>query len=283
MTFKRLFAKMHHKRHSTLIIANFLYLIIIILLFSAAPVPVDPSASQLHRILSIAFLIFVFWLLNKFHFRRIRKDLDDESINSAEAKQIYNRTVNLNTLFGIFFFVVEVYIFNFKAIITQIPFIANSQAVMIFSGLFLFLLHLAIIWFHFYQAIGKTQDLGPSPLNYIWANLKFHSAILIPYILLLLILDLILLFNIPFITDITNLPLFQLALLFLVIVVFAPPLITLLWDCHPLKKDQLLDQINHYCSSQQVKFRRIVSWDALNKGLITAAVIGVFKFSRYHF
>jgi tetratricopeptide (TPR) repeat protein len=69
---------------------------------------------------------------------------------------------------------------------------------------------------------------------------------------------------------------------FLVIfLIIAPALITRLWDCKPLGNNELRETIASYCRSQGVKFKNIMSWNALNGTLVTAGVMGLVAPFRY--
>ncbi|MCK4801509.1 MAG: M48 family metalloprotease, partial [Anaerolineales bacterium] len=97
-------------------------------------------------------------------------------------------------------------------------------------------------------------------------------------------IDILYLAPVPFIQELMNKAVAQVifvALLLLLIAIFAPMLIARMWDCESLGESELKDRILKFCHSQGVKFKKILSWNALNRGLVTAGVVGLIKPFRY--
>lgn len=259
-------------------------MIIAILIFSTAPVSSSKIISEPQDLIGILFSLIVFWLFNKYHFSKLRRDYDNEIIDVNQAKRIYFSTININTIIAIFLFTIEIFIFDLKIILSKIPFIGNYETIINISGITFFLIQLSIIWYLAFKSMGNTIQIANSPSDYIRANIKFNLAIVVPYLFLLIVFDLVSIINRPWLTQIMNSTYFQdgFFIFFLLLIgAFAPILITYLWDCEPLPESEIKDSINSFCLSQRVTFKKVMSWNALNKGLVTAGVIGVFPSFRY--
>jgi Zn-dependent protease with chaperone function len=128
--------------------------------------------------------------------------------------------------------------------------------------------------------MGDVLDIGESANDYIRANVKFNLVIVLPWLFLTLILEIFSYINAPWINTFANSGLLIVLFIF-IIAIFAPILIIILWDCKPIAESELKTAILSLSKSLGVKFRGIMSWDAMNKTLVTAGVIGLIAKFRY--
>jgi len=145
------------------------------------------------------------------------------------------------------------------------------------------MLHLSFIWYWGFRAVGDVLDIGDSVKDNVGSNIKFNLVIVIPWVIISLIYD-VLGLVLPGVKDMLTTPLFRemfLLLFLLAFTVFAPVLIARLWDCEPLPPSELKENILALCRSQGVRFKDIMSWNALNKSMVTAGVMGVVSPFRY--
>jgi Zn-dependent protease with chaperone function len=223
------------------------------------------------------FLAFLaFWQFNRFRFLKLRKRLDKEEITIGQAKHLYLSAINRNNAIGILFFAAEVYMFDLKKLLFGVPEIGPLHTFLNSAGLLIFICHLAATWFWAYQTMGDVLDIGRSTRNYVWGNIKFNLAIVIPWLFFSVLQDSINLDNLPMIVQLLGFIAF-LALL----AIIAPVFVVRFWDCKPMEDSELKRDIIAYCESQGVRFKAIMSWDALNRSLVTAGVIGLIYPFRY--
>jgi Zn-dependent protease with chaperone function len=132
--------------------------------------------------------------------------------------------------------------------------------------------------------LGDVFNLERSAKQYILSNIKFNLVIIIPWLILSLLSDISIIFF-PGIENLMNTypvlrGLSYLIFLF-IIAIFSPALIAWFWDCKPLPASDFKDKIIAFSHSQGVKFKEIMSWNALGKGLVTAGVMGLVRPFRY--
>jgi len=267
-----------------MIYSNFLYFIVAIILFSSAPQSNITLFSVSGNPIWLILMVFLFWQLNRLHFKRLRVKYDNEIFDLSQAKREYYRLIGLNTVIAIFLFAIELFMLNLKGFLVNIPLLGELETLLNAGGLLIFLLHLSIVWFWSFRTMGDILSSSASAGDYIRSQIKFNLVIVIPWLMLSLLIDFLFLVRIPFIQGLLDSAISQIAfvgVLLFIIALFAPVLITRLWDCQPLAESELKENILEFCHSQGVKFKKIMSWNALNRGLITAGVVGLVKPFRY--
>ncbi|UCH94631.1 MAG: M48 family metalloprotease [Candidatus Aminicenantes bacterium] len=265
-----------------MIYTNFLIFIVAIFLFLIAPATLKTSGGAL----GIALLLLGFWQFNRYKFIKLRANLENDRITIGEAKKRYLSTTNLHMIFAIFVFAAEAFIFDLKYFLVHIPMLGELDIFVNAAGVGFFILHLSMIWFWGFRTMGDVVSIGKSASHHVKANIKFNLVIVVPWLILSLLIDVIEAFSPPSLISLLGYPLAQMTLFGFVIVViaiFAPLFITWLWDCKPLDETdaEMKGTIDAFCRSQGVKFKRIMSWNALNGGLVTAGVLGLISSFRY--
>jgi Zn-dependent protease with chaperone function len=132
--------------------------------------------------------------------------------------------------------------------------------------------------------MGDIIAIGKSAADHVKANIKFNLVIVIPWIALSLLMDVILALSTPSLIQWISSPLVQVVVfgLFLVVLaIVAPVFIVWIWDCKSLEDPELKHTIDTFCRSRGAKFKNIMSWNALNGGLVTAGVLGLVSRFRY--
>lgn len=259
-----------------MIYINFIFFIVAILMFTLSPENTSGVAGFPFNLYGVLLTFLVFWQFNRFRFLSLRKRLNREDVTIYQAKQIYLSLINRNNAVGIAFFSAAVYMFDLKPLLMQIPSIGHLHIFLNIAGLAVFISFLAATWFWAYQTMGDVLNLGESTGSYIWGNVKFNLGIVVPWLFLSVLMDVVNLDGLPFLVQIFGMITFMVLL-----AVFAPAFVVRFWDCKPLEDSELKRDILTYCESQGVKFKGIMSWNALNRSLVTAGVIGLVYPFRY--
>ncbi|MCP4152905.1 MAG: M48 family metalloprotease [bacterium] len=265
-----------------MIYINFIYFIVAIFVFTAAPVVPGTMIDSGSDLLLIAGSLFLFWHLTKDRFLRLRKRLINNEITFDEARQRYSTLVNTHMLLGLLLFAAESFLFDLKAHILHIPILGYSGLFLNAIGLAIFIAHLSVVWYLAYHCMGETFELADTPQEYLISNIKFNLGIVLPWLILTFAFDaLSLIPALKPMLDSKFFPPVSMAIFLVVLVVYGPVLIVRLWECEPLPPSELRSSIEAFCKARGVKFKDIMSWNALNKGLVTAGVIGVAPDYRY--
>jgi Zn-dependent protease with chaperone function len=267
-----------------MIYTNFLYFIIAIILFSTAPLARGNLVSLPGSLIGLLLVILFFWQFNQVRFNRLKLQVEGESVDISRSKRELSHLVNLHTVMAIVLFALELFVFNLKAVLSRIPLIGGSETVLNTLGLSFFLIHLSMVWYWSFRSAGSLITTSRTAKSYIGANIKFNLVIVIPWLIMSLILDALYVVKIPLIHHLLDSAAGQVVfvgLLLVLIAIFAPVLITRLWDCRPLPDSELKTGIMDFCQKQGVRFRQVMSWNALNRGLVTAGVVGLVRPFRY--
>jgi Zn-dependent protease with chaperone function len=286
-----------------MIIANFVFFFIAMVTFAIAPVSAAREFSPALSLYGLLIFLLGFWHYNRYKFMKLRASIKDETIATSEDKESFFpttvngqtftmnetkkrffNTINYHIIIAIFVFAAEIYVFDLKKLLAQIPDLGSLTSFLNAAGLAVFVLHLAIIWYWAYRAVGDTISIGKSPGDYVRSNIKFNLVIVIPWLSFLLIHDLLAMLIPLLMEQLEGSILFYTVYFGCFVVfflIFAPVFITRMWDCKSLADTEIKEAIAVYCRSQGVKFKDIMSWDALNGTLVTAGVIGLVAPFRY--
>jgi Zn-dependent protease with chaperone function len=259
-----------------MIYANFLFFIIAIAVYALAPTVGNPNIAYPFNIYGLFLSFLGFWQYNRFRFTTLRARLDDDQITIYNAKRLYMQLISRNIAIGLGLFILGVYLFDLKKLLTQIPVLGNLEIFSNSIGVLVFLCHLMAVWYWAFQSMGDVLSIGKSYQSYIWSNIKFNLAIVVPWLIFMAASDLFQLEQIPLLAQVGILAIFM-----VLMAILAPLIVVRLWDCHPLPDSELKEEIEAYCQSQGVKFKGIMSWNALNRSLVTAGVIGLIYPYRY--
>lgn len=259
-----------------MIYTNFIFFIVAIASFAMSP---GKGANILlfpMNLVVILLSMLWFWIYNRNKFMKLRYDLESESLSISEAKRIFQRTVTRQLVGAVFLFAMETYLFDLKRLLLQLPGIWRLDVLVNAAGLLVFILNMAIVWYWAYQALGEVLNLGKSAAHYVLDNVKFNLVTVVPWLLLMAFFDIFNIDNIPMLLQMGIFIAFM-----IMVAIFSPLLVVWLWDCEPMAEGELKNEILAYCDSQGVKFKGIMSWNALNGSLITAGVIGLLYPFRY--
>jgi Zn-dependent protease with chaperone function len=262
---------------------NFIYFIIVLLIFSTQqPSPVPRLSLHLTLLASIS-LLSLFALINRQVFRRLAARMAAVAAGPHLAV-LYHRTVSRQSLLAFLFFCLAVYLLDIKYYLTSVALIRGSFTLQGLAALALFLLHLTIIWFYSYQCHCRFSGSTCSPSAIVAANLKFNLAIILPWLLISGSFDLLQLLPVGALHDQLNTPLGQIlffALLLVIFMIFAPPLVVRVWGCRPLAPGVNRSLIEKFCQDENFQVREIVLWPGPGANVITAGVMGLHRRCRY--
>ena len=203
---------------------------------------------------------------------------------STHLAVLYHRSVSRQSLLALVFFCLQIYLLDIKYYLTSIALIRSSFTLQGLAALVLFLLHLAIIWSYSYECHRRFSPSSRSGPSIVLANLKFNLAILLPWLLISGSFDLLQLLPVGSLHDQLNTPLGQIlffALLLIIFMIFAPPIVVRLWSCQPLESGSRRSLIEKFCQQENFQVRQIVLWPGQGGVFITAGVMGLIRQYRY--
>ena len=262
--------------------ANFIYFIIVLLIYSTYQPAADTNFTALETLFLFFSLIVIFTWITWVQFQRIVKQISTESFAKLDHK--FHATLTRQSVMAIVLFSLDIYGLNLRSFFLNIPFFTVMPTIqaLLFLGLFVF--YLAIVWGCAHTAYQILYTTGLPRSSYILSNISFSVPVLLPWLLLSGIADII---NIlPF-----DLPKQMLAttegqvlyfLVFLVAVAMIGPLmIQKFWRCKPLESGYIRSRIEDLCRKAGMEYANILYWPIFGGRMITAGVMGLIKNFRY--
>jgi len=267
-----------------MIYRNFLYFIVAVALFVTAPAESNDMLPFFEDIVIILISMLLFGYHARNSYFSLKRKYHESEIHTGLFKSGYFKVTDILMVKAIGVFALEIYLFDLKVLVNSVFRFGNITFVADMIIFAILILHFSIIWYWGYKLAGDIVYLSESPKKYISDNIKFNTAIIIPWMILTLGTDILKLLNIRWIAEYSGSHVFQIILLGLFIVFFlmiGPMLIIKLWDCKPLAEGELRDAIEKFIKEEEVTFKGILSWNSFGKSLMTAGVLGYFPFSRY--
>jgi Zn-dependent protease with chaperone function len=262
---------------------NFIYFIVVLLIFSTQQPSPTPRLSLFFTFASGVTLLFLFGLINRQVFRGLAARVSVAKA-STHLAVLYHRAVARQSLLALVFFCGEIYLLDIKYYLTTVSLIRVSFTLQGLAGLVIFLLHLTLVWFYSHEYRCRFSTDTGSRVSSVIANLKFNLAILLPWLLISGSFDLMQLLPLGAIRDLLNTPVGQVvffALLMIMFMIFAPPLVVRFWSCQPLEPGTQRSLIERFCQKENFHVREIVLWPGQGGVFITAGVMGLFGRYRY--
>ena len=260
---------------------NFFLFIVAITVFATAP---EGGAENTTIALAAILLLPVFfWEWNRQRFLHLALRWRETGESFSFARRAHQQAVSLHSFLALGLFVLVVVVFRVKPLFMSIPGIGRSTLMVHLLGLGFFFTLLASTWYWSWRATDGSMSAAPSGIAHARSQLRFNLVIVIPWLLLSAAVDLWRLLRLPAspLLDSSLAQLVFFALFILLLILFTPLLMTRLWDCAPLDDRELHDRIENFCRSRGVRFRGILSWNAMHRGLLTAGVVGLIPPLRF--
>jgi len=266
-----------------MIYTSFIYLLIAIALYSGASAKNTMLMPLSGDLILILFLYLFFMYVVRMQLRWIRVSQKDSLGANIDARQQRNKLFARFRLLSIIFYAFSIYFFDLKALFSLLPGVVHLAVLQNLLGVGAFIFYWCILWYWEFREGDAPQEME-SASQFIREQISVQFGVFIPWLVLSFFLDLLLLLPLPGLEGWVGSPVFQLifyALFFLLLVILSPLIMIYFWRCHPLDDDDLRSDIENLCKAHGVRFRGVLSWDALGGGLITAGVIGLFPRYRY--
>lgn len=257
-----------------------IYFIIALLLFAmqhSGDEPFFPHAANL--ILAGSFFLS-FVLICHLTFRRLRLSIAAGSPHSAVITRYLAAQSRLSIL-ALANLAVQVYVFNIKYYLRNLPGFDHSLTLAGSMGLALFLLHLGIIWAYSYPIYRHIHHSKIKPSGFLWENLAFSTAILLPWFLISLFSDILQVLPLPAIFQSEPGEFLLMAGLLIACLLFAPGLVVRLWGCRPLPMNALRAELEAFAQSHRFRVGNFMLWPLFGGEMLTAGIIGILPRWRY--
>ncbi|OKY74613.1 MAG: hypothetical protein BM485_12235 [Desulfobulbaceae bacterium DB1] len=253
---------------------NLIYLIVVIFVLSTNGVPEVPQFGPLSFLLlfclkALGFVLVVRILLQG---KRITQAAD---YFAAEQKL---------SIMAIIWLAVDVYFLDCQYYFALIPGSARLPILVSICGIMLFFFYLSILWLGARRQYGRIFGRNYAAGAFVTINLKNNIPIILPWLLLSLLADLLLLLPFPgikrFFHSSWGEPLFFLVF-FILLAVVLPGIITRLWGCRPMEPGPVRNHVEAFCRRLRLQYADILIWPLFEGQVLTAGVMGMTKRFRY--
>jgi Zn-dependent protease with chaperone function len=262
--------------------ANFIYLIIAILIFAIYQPAGNPGFPPDEAWLLAALLTAGFAATSRWLFGRLAASIDH--IDTYRADDRHSNLITRQSIMAIALFAVMVHLLGLPLTMENWFLFKKLPTLLAIVFLMLFLLLLTIVWYNAYPSYRRLYGNTISRQGYIASNLRMSVPILIPWVMISLLADII--FALPFeapkrfLSTTTGEVVYFVGFLVFV-AVFAPMVIQWLWSCYPVEDGFYRDRIQALCRKAGIGYRNIVYWPIFGGHMLTAGVMGIVRKYRY--
>jgi Zn-dependent protease with chaperone function len=261
---------------------NFLYFIIVLLIYLTYRPLIETNFSGLKTITLFIGLIVFFFYFTAFLFRRLEKRIARGDFSQLDS--IFNSILMRQSIMAILIFTIDIYVLNLPTSLIGIPLFATIPTfeTLLFLGLFVF--YLALVWACAYGTYKKIYHSDISKRSYVLSNITFSIPVLLPWLILSGFADLIKALPFEWPARFLETPEGQITyfLLFLFAVAVAgPAMIQKFWRCKPLEAGEHRERIENLCRKAGIAYADILNWPIFGGKMITAGVMGLVKRFRY--
>ncbi len=264
--------------------ASIIYFITVILIYTTY----IPAAQQVTEwqwdITGITALSLIFFLYNKITFNRFAARWGRSIASPAPFATRHSALVQRSTILAIFVYAAWVYLFDLKLLLAAVPFTTRSMLLTNIAGIVPFVCLLLIVWFCAAPSYQRYYHPAAGPTAYVSSHLKMTGAVVLPWLLVSLILDVFAVAAADFYQTISTYPLAGIGFFALVlgaIALFFPVVLIKLWDCTPIPPGELRSKLEAFCRAHRFGYRDLVLWNLFDGRLVTAGVIGFMRRFRY--
>jgi Zn-dependent protease with chaperone function len=262
--------------------ANFIYLIIAILVYAIYQPTENPGLSAAEAITLATALVIGFGVATRWFFRRLSTMLDRMDTFSADHR--YSRLVTRQSIVAIILFAIIVHGLGLPSHGAQAPLFQVLPTLLAVVFLLLFLFILSIVWHSAHPSYRKLYSSDLSRLAYVISNWRMAVPIILPWVMVSIVADII--FALPFerpkqFLSSTEGEVIYFLVFLVIVAVFAPLVIQRFWGCYPLEPGFYRQRIEKLCRRAGIGYRNIVYWPVFGGRMLTAGVMGIARRFRY--
>ncbi|MCB2184136.1 MAG: M48 family metalloprotease [Desulfobulbaceae bacterium] len=253
---------------------NLIYLIVVIFVLSTNSVPDSPQISPWLATFIFGLKGLIFFLVVSLTYRRNRV---------RQAPQYFSAEQRLSIL-AIIWLALDVYFLDCQYYFAALPYSGRLPVLVSLCGIMLFFFYLSLIWIGAKKSYVRVFGRNYTTATFVKTNLKNNIPIILPWLLLSLVADLLILLPFPAVKEFMHStwgePLFFLVFFILLAVTF-PEIITRFWGCRPMQPGLVRTHVELFCRLQGLKYRDILIWPLFEGQVLTAGVMGLIKRFRY--
>ena len=261
---------------------NIIYFLIVLLIFEIS-YPGNsndsPLVYNLAMILSCWAVLAIYCRAGFNRLLRLSRTGQDSGLASG-----YHALVLRLSILAVFLFIMDVYIFDLKYWLQEIPQANKFTVLQGIPAIALFLAYLSTIWYFAYPVYVPAFQARLTRRSFIVSNIKLNLPILFPWLILTFIYDLITLYHWSGpggLLDRTEGQMILFSVFLCVLVILMPPLIQYWWGCRPFESSDRIEQLKDFLNGIRFKYAELLRWPIFEGRMMTAAIMGIVPRLRY--
>lgn len=262
--------------------ANFIYLILALLIYTRYHPPEQPNFQGLEAAILTLLLLAVFAVFTWIQFRRIEKRIGREPFILLDNR--FSSAMTRHAVLALGFFTVSIYGLNLTTFTANLPLVVSFPTIEALICIGLFLIYMVIVWGCAWFPYDKLYRNRIPLRAYVSSQISFSIPVILPWFIVSSISDIlqVLPFELPKKLLATSTGQVAFFLFFLLAVAFTgPAMIQKFWRCKPLEPGPVRSRIEALSRRAGFTFANIVYWPVLGGRMITAGVMGLIRPFRY--
>ncbi len=253
---------------------NIIYLLVVILLFSASSVPEVPQLPPLWALVLFGCKLVVFRETCRFLLRPFR---------ITKPPHYFAAEQRLSIL-AIVMVAVDIYLLDCQYYLARLPLVGRLPALVDGVGMAVFFCYLGVMWAEAVAAYGNVFGRRYPRWRFVANNFKANVPVVFPWFFLSLLSDILRRLPAGWLTRFLDTAWGEwsvLMLFFLVLAVYFPVIVIRMWNCAPLPPGEARRRIEDFCRRQRVRYADILLWPLFEGQVLTAGVLGLVGRYRY--
>ncbi len=257
-----------------------IYFVIALSLFGLQQPAVQPVLSGHATLVGVLGLLGLYGLLCRILYSRVIQ-LVKAGVHRSLAVSRCQTLQNILSLLALGFLAIHVYVLNIKYHLVKIPLTGESLTATGLTALFIYGLHLTVMWSQSHAAHVMVHESRLTRGAYIRSQWTFSLGILAPWLVISLAIDFIVAMGFADLLDSTWGQVFLLGSLMLLFMLLGPWLVVRLWRCEPIADPRSLQEMEAFCHKHRFPVANLYQWPVMGGESLTAAIIGILPRLRY--
>lgn len=261
---------------------NIIYFIVVLLIFHINYPDKETEKSFIHSIVMISMCWVILSVYCRLGFKRLIS-LYRRGVGNGLANSYHSLVLRLSII-AIFIFCLDVFIFQLKFWIQQVPGLMYFEVIQGLIAIAVFMFYLSTIWYFAYPAYKLIFQADVKRRSFIISNLKLNFPILFPWLILAFLFDLISLSPWSGLEKLLIQPAGQMiffSVFLILLMIFIPSLIQYWWRCKPFETSEKVRDIKNFLNGMNFRYRDLVDWPIFEGRMMTAGIMGIIPRFRY--
>ena len=259
-----------------------LYFIIALLLFDIEQPGNEPFLPLWETVFLGVSCFLCYGLTCYLALRRLGHAVAEDSWHATPLMSRYLAVQRRLSILALVNLAIDVYALGIKYYLQGgLPGLKQSLTLQGIAVLGLLLVHFGLIWFWSYPIYRRIHQSNMTRGAFLWGNLAFSTAILVPWVLISIISDVLEMVKSPAFLKTEPGQFVLMGSLMIGLVLFAPRLVVRLWGCRALPVSAERMALENFAEDHHFKVGNFMLWPLFGGEMLTAGILGILPKWRY--